>query len=179
MDARPEIDIYALRGVFLTTCCKKLKVFRRRRIRFSAEGRSVTTESWDLNTDWVGLQLRANTGERKSNSWATATQRVDFGCWHLVWNIIKWLSDRVNRGWKPLPQSKISLWIYEVSFSIWLDALQASGGACMKLHKIWLDPGCRNAPQRYQNALWLSRFQINGSEPWVPILGRPFLPGFG
>ena len=44
-----------------------------------------------------------------------------------------YIPDRVNRGWKPLPQSKIALWIYEVSFSIWLAVFLARGGARMKL----------------------------------------------
>ena len=54
------------------------------------------------------------------------------------------MPDRVNRGWKPLPQSKIAQWIYEVSFSIRLATFQASGGAHMKLGRngmvsFWLD----------------------------------------
>ena len=46
-------------------------------------------ESWTL----IGLRLKVTSGDRKSNSWATAIQRVDFSCWHLIrlrrntWNL--------------------------------------------------------------------------------------------
>ena len=30
------------------------------------------------------LSLKVTSGDRKSNSWATAIQRVDFSCWHLT-----------------------------------------------------------------------------------------------
>ena len=52
----------------------------------------------------------------------------------LIWNYIrKCLSDRVNRGWKPLPQSIIALCINVVSFSIWLDAR----GQRRRLYATW------------------------------------------
>ena len=48
--------------------------------------RILNAESWKP----IWLQLKANTGERKSISWATPTQRFEFGCWHLTpetWNL--------------------------------------------------------------------------------------------